>query len=528
MANILITPDCDDWAIASLTNAIVKYNPRFNFYNVVVHPRAVAEGFVKINHLVKQGVKFDLYHARYWHSADQLMELMPALKKVPKVLTHHNHNDLEKRDWHEYDVLTTSTSYGADKLSRIHRNVFKVPYGIDLDFYGFNDDYPPKKPAVGYVGRIVPWKHLKDICETANQLRYKVIGCGYIDKPDYWETVPRSNLEYYGGYGRANQVSSNFVAGLYKKMTVFVMYSTDERESGTLPLLEAMARGVPVMATSQGMARDLIEDGKNGIIFTPENFKSKLKMLMEDEELRKKLRENAWQTIKYYSDRKMAREFARVYYEALFGRKPLVSVIIPTYNRADSLVDVVLSVEKQSYPAKEIIIVDDGSTDKTKIVCQELKKRIRTPLLYLNTGQKYEYGLAKARNMGVVEALGKVLLFLDDRLKLEEGALEEISKVDYGEWHFGAKLIKGKLSDKRTFVENFSWINRSDFINGGMFCERMNHYGGLSEITRKQYQTKVRFVYNSKAIASEIRKSGSKHRKSDIWKAKEIVNKLYG
>jgi len=49
-------------------------------------------------------------------------------------------------------------------------------------------------------------------------------------------------------------------------MTVFVMYSTGEKESGTLPLLHAMARGVPVMATHQGMARDIIKDGENGII----------------------------------------------------------------------------------------------------------------------------------------------------------------------------------------------------------------------------------------------------------------------
>ena len=46
--NILVTPDCDNWAIARLTKAIVDNNPRFNFFNIPVHPRAVAQGFMEI------------------------------------------------------------------------------------------------------------------------------------------------------------------------------------------------------------------------------------------------------------------------------------------------------------------------------------------------------------------------------------------------------------------------------------------------------------------------------------------------
>lgn len=525
--NILCTPDCDNWAIARLTKAIVDNNPRFNFFNISVHPRAVAQGFMEIKKIMREGIEFDLYQPRYWHATDQLMELMPELKDIPKVLTHHNHNDLTKRNWEEYDTLTVSTNYGFDKLKNIHSSVYKIPYGIDLDYYGFNDNYPPKEKAVGYVGRIVPWKHLKEICEVSSKLKYKVVGCGYIDKPDYWATIPKDNLEYHGGMGRNNQNPENFVAGMYNKMTVFVMYSTSERESGTLPLLEAMAKGVPVMATSQGMARDLIEDGKNGIIFTEDNFEEKLKMLMEDKELREKLRQNAWNTIKAYSEQRMAREFARVYYKTLFKDKPVVSVIIPTFNNAKNLIDIVISIDSQDYDAKEIIIVDDGSTDNTKEACEELRRQITTPILYLDTKDTNHYGLAKARNMGATEALGSVLLFLDDRLKLDKGVLEEVSKAKSGTWYFGSKSVKGKVSDKSSFVENFSWIQKKDFVMGGMFCERMVHYGGLSQITREQYNHKVKFVHQPKAIASQIKKSSGRYRKKDIWKAKEIINKLY-
>jgi len=524
--HVLITPDVPDWAIGRLTKQIVDNNPRFNFHIVNVHPRGVANGFFEVKKLVEEGLRIDFWHGQYWNSAIQLLELMPELGKIPSLLTHHNHHSLEEKDWSSFTLLNEMTSWGVDKLREKHPNVVKIPHGVDLDKHRFIKEYPPKEPAVGYVGRIVPWKHLKEICETSNKLGYKVIACGYVDKPNYYETVPKSNLMLHGGYGRGAKMTDSFVIGLYRKMSVFVMYSSGEKESGTLPLLEAMARGVPVMATAQGMARDIIEDGKNGIIFDENNFEEKLKMVMEDEKLRETLRQNAWQTIKNYSIERFARNYAKAYYRAAFGHKPVISAIIPTFNRGESLIDTILSVDSQDYDAKEIIVVDDGSTDKTKDIVAELKKKIKTPLLYLNTKSTSEYGLAKARNMGVVESLGSILLFLDDRLKLNEGSLKEIAKANQGTWYHGAKIASGKKSNKITFVENFSWIHKKDFVRGGMFCERMNIYGGLSQITREQYNGKVGFAYNDKASITQMMKSGGKSNK-EIWKAKDIINKLY-
>lgn len=80
--------------------------------------------------------------------------------------------------------------------------------------------------------------------------------------------------------------------------------------------------------------------------------------------------------------------------------KEEVSIIIPTYNRADSLKKSVASVLEQTYPWFELIIVDDGSTDNTKELVESFgDNRIRYYYAGLNQGAAAarNYGLEKAR-----------------------------------------------------------------------------------------------------------------------------------
>jgi glycosyltransferase involved in cell wall biosynthesis len=528
--NILITPDILTWAIGNLTRSITnsKSMSRFNFTVIPVHPRDTMASFVDLDRALKGGI--DLWHAMYWHSAQNIIDLHPLkdYAKIPKLLSHHNHYSLDKGDWHEFEGVAVPTNWAMDKLKTVHSNLYKIPYGIDLDRFSFVKEYPPEENTVGYIGRVVPWKNLAKICEASKELGYKVLGSGYIEDQDYWKTVDKSCLDYKGNIGRAAMSPANVKDDLYAKMKVFVAYSTGEKETGTLPLLEAMARGVPVLATSQGMARDIIEDGINGIIFTEENFKEKLKMLMEDEKLRLEIRNKAWDTIKNFSEERMAWNYGKAYYDVIWQKLPVVSVIIPTCNRDEALIDTIISVDSDYYQAKEIIVIDDGINTMTQKTVLELKKRLKTPILYLSTGKvaESEYNLARARNMGVQEAMGSVLLFLDDRLTLKQGSLEHIANIKDKEWRHGEKITKEGISTKRSFMENFSWVKKRDFVRGGMFNERMNRYGGMSEITREQFKNRLDFIYDDKGKANENVRAVGK-RRSDIWKAKDIIYRFY-
>ena len=88
---------------------------------------------------------------------------------------------------------------------------------------------------------------------------------------------------------------------------------------------------------------------------------------------------------------------------------PLVSVIIPVYQAEKFLTECVESVRKQDYSELEIVLVNDGSTDRSNQMCEELAAadpRIRV----IHQNNK---GSGAARNAGIKEATGKYLLFLE-------------------------------------------------------------------------------------------------------------------
>ena len=86
--------------------------------------------------------------------------------------------------------------------------------------------------------------------------------------------------------------------------------------------------------------------------------------------------------------------------------KPEVSVIIPTYNRANLISETVNSVLAQTYHNFEVIVVDDGSTDNTLSVLSGYGNQIRVI-------RQENQGAGAARNTGIREATGEFVAFLD-------------------------------------------------------------------------------------------------------------------
>jgi len=89
--------------------------------------------------------------------------------------------------------------------------------------------------------------------------------------------------------------------------------------------------------------------------------------------------------------------------------KPLISVIIPTHNRADLLPRAIKSVLDQTFTDFEVIIVDDASIDDTEAVVKQMgDNRVR----YIR--HTHNLGGSAARNTGIREARGEYIAFLDD------------------------------------------------------------------------------------------------------------------
>jgi len=99
----------------------------------------------------------------------------------------------------------------------------------------------------------------------------------------------------------------------------------------------------------------------------------------------------------------------------------MISVIIPTYNRAPFIEKALASVLNQTRPCDEILVIDDGSTDNT---CERVLETARDAAVEIRYIYQDNRGAAAARNRGIAEASHDILCFLDsddwwDRRKLE-------------------------------------------------------------------------------------------------------------
>lgn len=104
---------------------------------------------------------------------------------------------------------------------------------------------------------------------------------------------------------------------------------------------------------------------------------------------------------------------------------PKVSVVIPSYNRADFVAETIRSVLDQTYQDFEIIVVDDGSTDNTKEIVDSFKDP-RIKYIY-----QENRGASGARNTGINASIGEYIAFLDsDDIYLPNKLEMDIRMVD--------------------------------------------------------------------------------------------------
>lgn len=103
----------------------------------------------------------------------------------------------------------------------------------------------------------------------------------------------------------------------------------------------------------------------------------------------------------------------------------LISIIIPVYNVENYLVNCIKSISNQSYKNLEIILIDDGSTDNSPIICDQFKKSDnRIKVLHKTNG-----GLSDARNIGLEISSGDYVVFVDSDDFLPNYAIEYLYRL---------------------------------------------------------------------------------------------------
>jgi glycosyltransferase involved in cell wall biosynthesis len=105
--------------------------------------------------------------------------------------------------------------------------------------------------------------------------------------------------------------------------------------------------------------------------------------------------------------------------------KPLISVIMPVYNVESYLSKAIESVLKQTYKRLELLLIDDGSTDKSGFICDEYAGKDNRIRVF----HKKNEGQAEARNVGLNNASGVWILFLDSDDWIEPEMLEILHDI---------------------------------------------------------------------------------------------------
>ncbi len=104
---------------------------------------------------------------------------------------------------------------------------------------------------------------------------------------------------------------------------------------------------------------------------------------------------------------------------------PLVSVIVPALNEQDTIEWTIRSLKEQTYKNLQIIIIDDGSTDKTPEICSRLKKQ--EGVIYLRF--KERSGKSAALNYGLKFVTGEYVVFVDSDTTFDRDAIFNLIKV---------------------------------------------------------------------------------------------------
>ncbi|MBK0382513.1 glycosyltransferase family 2 protein [Pedobacter sp. SD-b] len=172
---------------------------------------------------------------------------------------------------------------------------------------------------------------------------------------------------------------------------------------------------------------------------------------------------------------------------------PQTTVLIPTYNCGKYILETINSILQQSYQDYEILIIDDGSTDKTSEIVSSIKDN---RIVYLK--QSKNLGIVKALNLGIKIANGKYIaridaddIMLGDRLQKQINFLEQ--NLDYGMVGGGCQVI----NEKGVFQRKLEITTENDILNIGLLFRNQFTHSAITMRTQlaKKLKYQQKYIY---------------------------------
>lgn len=180
-----------------------------------------------------------------------------------------------------------------------------------------------------------------------------------------------------------------------------------------------------------------------------------------------------------------------------------ISIIVPIYNAENYLSECINSILEQSYTNFELILVDDGSTDKSIEICKEFNNKDKR-IKYI---RKENGGVSSARNVGIRNSSGKYIAFVDSDDYIEKDFLKNLINYD------GYDLIIGGYKEfynhkKGVFIENEKIItlkNNAKDIDNLVYQNKVNIllYFPWNKLYKRSIIVNNNLYFNENLISSE-------------------------
>jgi glycosyltransferase involved in cell wall biosynthesis len=211
----------------------------------------------------------------------------------------------------EDQKMSVHRKYGLE-LSKIKI----ITNGVEEDFYYGRKRSLGKRPKLLFVGRLSIQKNLTQLFYAlegvSDQFEVSIVGDGKL-RSKLKETVKKLRLKNVNFVGRADD---DKLLNFYKQAHIFVL--TSEREGMPLVLLEAMAMSLPIIATDVVGNRDVVKEGKNGMLVPLNNIealRATLLKLHSNKELYEEMSKMSSIMARQYSWNKISDDFENIYGE---------------------------------------------------------------------------------------------------------------------------------------------------------------------------------------------------------------------
>lgn len=184
---------------------------------------------------------------------------------------------------------------------------------------------------------------------------------------------------------------------------------------------------------------------------------------------------------------------------------PIISVIIPVYNAEKHITKCLDSILLQDFTDYEVVLVDDGSTDGSRALCESYAESCdRIVFLHKENG-----GVSSARNMGLEHARGEWLGFVDADDTLPQNALSTLKKIadDNISLAIGTYIVANESgNEKREEGDFLIQLNKAESVNLLFQTKRYGYQGYLwNKLFRAETVREARLRFNENFRFNEDR-----------------------